>query len=164
MFFIYALLTTGIESIHHYSDWRDLAMLAIVSTVLSDYFLILAIKRIGSTMTSILGSMEPLTAVVVGVVQPIDCQLLIDLGEQLAQIVLFVEIQIVQVGAAVQLLPHEIDLHHQFGELVGLGQGGVFQDVAVIGVTLVQGVMQTEEVHFFHIQMALITQLTFPQE
>lgn len=68
MFFIYALLTTGIESIHHYRDWRDLAMLAIVSTVLSDYFLILAIKRIGSTMTSILGSMEPLTAVVVGVV------------------------------------------------------------------------------------------------
>lgn len=68
MFFIYALLTTGIEPIHHYSDWRDLVMLAIVCTVLSDYFLILAIKRIGSTMTSILGSMEPLTAVVVGVV------------------------------------------------------------------------------------------------
>ena len=43
-------------------------MLALVCTVLSDYTLILAIKRIGSTKTSILGSMEPLTAVVVGVV------------------------------------------------------------------------------------------------
>ena len=43
-------------------------MLALLCTVLSDYTLILAIKRIGSTRTSILGSMEPLTAVVVGVV------------------------------------------------------------------------------------------------
>ena len=68
LFFVYALATSGIGVIGRYSDWRDLAMLAIVSTVLSDYFLILAIKRIGSTMTSILGSMEPLTAVVVGVV------------------------------------------------------------------------------------------------
>lgn len=68
LFFVYTLATSGIGVIGRYSDWRDLAMLAIVSTVLSDYFLILAIKRIGSTMTSILGSMEPLTAVVVGVV------------------------------------------------------------------------------------------------
>lgn len=68
LFFIYALSTTGIEAIHHWSDWRDLVMLALICTVLSDYTLILAIKRIGSTMTSILGSMEPLTAVIVGVV------------------------------------------------------------------------------------------------
>lgn len=68
LFFIYALLTTGIEAIHHWSDWRDLVMLALICTVLSDYTLILAIKRIGSTLTSILGSMEPLTAVIVGVV------------------------------------------------------------------------------------------------
>lgn len=68
LFFIYALSTTGIEAIHHWSDWRDLVMLALICTVLSDYTLILAIKRIGSTLTSILGSMEPLTAVIVGVV------------------------------------------------------------------------------------------------
>lgn len=67
MFFMYALATSGIEAVHRWSDWRDLIMVAIVCTVLSDYTLILAIKRIGSTMTSILGSMEPLTAVVVGV-------------------------------------------------------------------------------------------------
>ena len=42
-------------------------MLALLCTVLSDFTLILAIKRIGSTMTSILGSMEPMTAVIVGV-------------------------------------------------------------------------------------------------
>lgn len=67
LFFIYAIATTGIEYVHRWSDWRDLIMLALVCTVLSDYTLILAIKRIGSTLTSILGSMEPLTAVVVGV-------------------------------------------------------------------------------------------------
>lgn len=68
LFFIYALATEGIEALHTWSSWRDIIMLALVCTVLSDYTLILAIKRIGSTKTSILGSMEPLTAVVVGVV------------------------------------------------------------------------------------------------
>ena len=37
------------------------------ATVVSNLTLVLAIKEIGSTMTSILGSMEPLTAVLVGV-------------------------------------------------------------------------------------------------
>lgn len=67
LFMLYAMATTGIEPVHHWNSWRDLIMLAIVCTVLSDYALILAIKRIGSTFTSILGSMEPLTAVIVGV-------------------------------------------------------------------------------------------------
>lgn len=68
LFFIYALATDGIEALHTWSSWRDIIMLALVCTVLSDYTLILAIKRIGSTKTSILGSMEPLTAVIVGVI------------------------------------------------------------------------------------------------
>ena len=68
LFLLYAMATTGIEAVHGWSSWRDIIMLAMVCTVLSDYTLIMAIKRIGSTKTSILGSMEPLTAVVVGVV------------------------------------------------------------------------------------------------
>lgn len=68
LFLIYAMATTGIEAVHRWCSWRDLIMLAVVCTVLSDYTLILAIKRIGSTFTSILGSMEPLTAVIVGVI------------------------------------------------------------------------------------------------
>ena len=68
LFFLYAMATSGIEAVHSGASWRDLIMLALVCTVLSDYTLILAIKRIGSTRTSILGSMEPLTAVIVGVV------------------------------------------------------------------------------------------------
>lgn len=67
LFFVYALATTGVEAVHEWGSWRDLIMVALVSTVLSDYTLVLAIKRIGPTMTSILSSMEPLTAVVVGV-------------------------------------------------------------------------------------------------
>ena len=63
MFMLYALVTTGIEAVHRWSSWRDLLMLALICTVLSDFALIMAIKRIGSTRTSILGSMEPLTAV-----------------------------------------------------------------------------------------------------
>jgi drug/metabolite transporter (DMT)-like permease len=67
LFFVYAMATSGIEAVHSAASWRDLIILALLCTVLSDYTLILAIKRIGSTRTSILGSMEPLTAVVVGV-------------------------------------------------------------------------------------------------
>lgn len=68
LFLLYALATEGIEPLHAWDSWRDVIMLALLCTVVSDYTLILAIKRIGSTRTSILGSMEPLTAVVVGVV------------------------------------------------------------------------------------------------
>ena len=68
LFFLYAMTTSGIEPIHGYIEWRDLIMVALLCTVISDYTLVLAIKKIGSTMTSILGSMEPMTAVVVGVV------------------------------------------------------------------------------------------------
>jgi drug/metabolite transporter (DMT)-like permease len=67
LFFIYAILTSGIEPIHGYVEWRDLIMVALLCTVISDYTLILAIKNIGSTMASILGSMEPMTAVIIGV-------------------------------------------------------------------------------------------------
>ena len=51
------------------TSWRELgiaALLAVVTAVLSNLTLILAIQRIGSTMTSVLGVMEPLTAVMVG--------------------------------------------------------------------------------------------------
>ncbi len=67
LFFVYALSTTGVESVHGWSHWRDVVMLAALCTALSDLTLIRAVKLIGSTMTSILGSMEPLTAVIVGV-------------------------------------------------------------------------------------------------
>ncbi len=52
------------------ASWRELgiaALLAVVTAVMSNLTLILAIQRIGSTMTSVLGVMEPLTAVTMGI-------------------------------------------------------------------------------------------------
>ena len=59
IFLVYALSTSGLGVVHTWPTWP---------TVLSNYTLVQAIRHIGPTMTSILGSMEPLTAVLVGVV------------------------------------------------------------------------------------------------
>ena len=45
----------------------NLVMLALVPTVISNLALVRAIKNIGSTLTSVLGAMEPVTAVCVGI-------------------------------------------------------------------------------------------------
>lgn len=52
------------------SSWRELmlaVLLALVTAVLSNFTLILAVQRIGSTLASVLGVMEPVTAVIVGI-------------------------------------------------------------------------------------------------
>lgn len=67
MFLVYALSTTGIEAIPNKHAMLDVFLLALFPTVLSNFTLVLAVKNIGSTMTSILGSMEPLTAILVGI-------------------------------------------------------------------------------------------------
>lgn len=51
-------------------NWANLAlalMLALVTAVLSNLTLVMAIQRVGSVLTSIMGVMEPLTAVCIGV-------------------------------------------------------------------------------------------------
>lgn len=68
LFFVYALASSGLEVAGTWPAWRNLLLLALLPTVLSNLTLVLAVQRIGPTMTSILGSMEPLTAVLVGVV------------------------------------------------------------------------------------------------
>lgn len=67
LFFLFAVTTTGIDPIPSGSALWRLGLLALLPTVVSDLTLILAIKYAGSTVTSILGSMEPLVAVLVGV-------------------------------------------------------------------------------------------------
>ena len=42
-------------------------MLALIPTVVSNLALVRAVKSIGSTLTSVLGAMEPVTAVCVGI-------------------------------------------------------------------------------------------------
>lgn len=68
IFYIYAQFTTGISIIPSSKATFYLIGLAFLATVISDLTLILAVKYAGSTVTAILGSMEPLVAVSVGVV------------------------------------------------------------------------------------------------
>lgn len=49
------------------SEWYNLLLLAFIPTVISNLTLVEAIKRIGSTLTSVLGAMEPVTAVIIGI-------------------------------------------------------------------------------------------------
>ena len=66
IFLFYALLTTGIDTITLKADWMNLILLGFFATFISDLCLVLAVKHAGSTITSILGSMEPVVAVLVG--------------------------------------------------------------------------------------------------
>lgn len=68
--FIFNLLLTGknITPIPNLETGINLFLLAIIPTLVSDFTLILAIQHIGSTRTAVLGCMEPVTAVVMGVV------------------------------------------------------------------------------------------------
>lgn len=69
LFFLVNLLVRG-EGLAPIPSWKsgiDLFMLALVPTLISNLTLILAVKHIGSTTTAVLGCMEPLTAVVMGI-------------------------------------------------------------------------------------------------
>lgn len=61
------LLTGSFQTVEAWQDIFNLALLALVPTIISNLTLVLAIKAIGSTFTSVLGAMEPLTAMAVGV-------------------------------------------------------------------------------------------------
>lgn len=67
----YALLLTLVrDDFQMLTGWNMLLqvfMLAIVTAVISNLMLVVAVRRIGSTLASILGAMEPVTAVAVGV-------------------------------------------------------------------------------------------------
>ena len=68
IFFLYAQFDGGgIQAIPSVDAGLHLLALAFLATVVSDFALILAVKYAGSTVTAILGSMEPLVAVSVGV-------------------------------------------------------------------------------------------------
>lgn len=59
--------TTGIQSIPNTTTAGNLVMLALIPTVISNLALVRAVKSIGSTLTSVLGAMEPVTAVCIGI-------------------------------------------------------------------------------------------------
>ncbi|MFT3995048.1 MAG: DMT family transporter [Dysgonomonas sp.] len=67
IFLIFGATTTGLESIPNTESFVRIFLLALLCTVVSDLTLVYAIKLVGSTITSILGSTEPLVAVIVGI-------------------------------------------------------------------------------------------------
>lgn len=67
-FILGGLLTGGVRIETDGMAWLYILGLALPATAVSNMTLVQAIKRIGPTLTSIFGAMEPLTAVVIGVV------------------------------------------------------------------------------------------------
>ncbi|MEG2319036.1 MAG: EamA family transporter, partial [Mucinivorans sp.] len=68
MFLIKAtLMVDGITVVQNATQTTNIILLALIPTVLSNFALIKAIKSVGSTTTSILGALEPMTAVTIGV-------------------------------------------------------------------------------------------------
>ena len=66
MFAAKAGLNNGIRPIPDAASALNLVLLAVVPTVISNITLVLAVHHIGGTLTSILGAMEPVTAVCIG--------------------------------------------------------------------------------------------------
>jgi len=67
IFSVFSYSTTGIEIVPDMASWLNLIGLALFATVLSNLALVTAVKYAGSTITSILGSMEPVVATLVGI-------------------------------------------------------------------------------------------------
>lgn len=67
LFAIKASTNEGIQPIPDAMSVVNLILLAIVPTVISNITLVLAVHNIGGTLTAVLGAMEPVTAVFVGV-------------------------------------------------------------------------------------------------
>lgn len=65
-FCINMLVKGGLEPIVRVSDLASLLLLGFIPTVLSNVFLMLALKRTDSATVSLFGCMEPLTALLVG--------------------------------------------------------------------------------------------------
>lgn len=68
IFFIKLKFGANLEMISGIASWFDIIMLALVPTVVSCVAMVWAVHNVGSTVTAILGALEPLTAVFVGIV------------------------------------------------------------------------------------------------
>lgn len=67
LFFIKIQIGGALQPIPDAASFIDLLLLAFVPTVVSNMALVQAVHHIGSTLTAVLGAMEPVTAVAVGV-------------------------------------------------------------------------------------------------
>lgn len=66
LFAVKACLGQGIQKVPDGISYVNLILLAVLPTVVSNITLVLAVRHIGGTLTSVLGAMEPVTAVLIG--------------------------------------------------------------------------------------------------
>ncbi|MBF0574443.1 DMT family transporter [Dysgonomonas sp. GY617] len=66
-FLVKASLSGGVEAFPDAISLVDLLMLALLATVVSNIAMVYSVQYIGSTATAVLGAMEPVTAVCVGI-------------------------------------------------------------------------------------------------
>lgn len=66
-FLVKSLLSGGVQAFPDTMSIVDLVMLALLSTVISNIAMVHSVQYIGSTATAVLGAMEPVTAVCVGI-------------------------------------------------------------------------------------------------
>ncbi|MBF1047758.1 MAG: EamA family transporter, partial [Porphyromonadaceae bacterium] len=95
-FLVDTLLSGGLQPLPSTAALGNLLLLALVPTLISNLCLVRAIKSIGSTLTSVLGAMEPLTAIVIGVLV---------LGEQVTPVMLTGVLLIVSAVTIIVLSP-----------------------------------------------------------
>lgn len=57
---------SGFQAIPNSQCWTNLMLVSLLPTLVSNLTLIQAVRRIGATATSVMGSLEPLTAVIIG--------------------------------------------------------------------------------------------------
>ena len=95
-FLVDTLLSGGLQPLPSTAALGNLLLLALVPTLISNLCLVRAIKSIGSTLTSVLGAMEPLTAIVIGVLV---------LGEQVTLVMLTGMLLIVSAVTIIVLSP-----------------------------------------------------------
>lgn len=92
-FLLNVVCTTGFQVIPDFSSGISIFLLALLPTVISDLSLVLAIKYIGPTTTSVLGSMEPLTAVAIGVLvfdEPFGIRVIVGVSVILVAVILII--------------------------------------------------------------------------
>lgn len=66
IFLAEALRQNSFQPISSSLQFGNLVALALICTIVTNVCLVVSVKRIGSTMTAVIGALEPLTAVVVG--------------------------------------------------------------------------------------------------
>lgn len=115
-FLIYSLCTNTMSVPTQPRSWVYLLLLALICTLLSNITLVEALKSVGATLGAVLGAVEPLTAVVLGVLflgEQIDTQNVIGMVMIVLSVVLIVLSPVIDWHVNQRLLRFERNSSHR---------------------------------------------------